>query len=381
MGRYSAWILGVSVFVLSTLGLIMLTSTSIWTNEGDGQTYSHLYKQATWMGIGLVAAVMAALFDYRRLEKYWLHILIACCVLLAFCFVPGFGQERNGETRWIKLPGLPQFQPSECAKIVVALSLAAFIAKYQAEIGTFKRGFVFPCLILGAPVGLIFFETDMGTAVSLGAAGFCLLFVAGTRLKYLAFVAVSGASGLAYMVHQNANRMERFTAFLDLEAHRLDKGLQQYRALLAFANGGVEGLGLGNGAEKHGYLPYAHTDFIFAMVGEEMGMWWTLGTVFCFVLITICGVSIAINATDLFSKLFAVGLVATIVVPAMVNIAVVTALLPNTGLPLPFLSYGGTNLVFTFAAIGFLVSIHRHTKRAEISEIPLIKERKLAIRI
>ncbi len=381
MGRYSAWVLGICVFVLSTLGLIMLTSTSIWTNEGDGQTYSHLYRQATWLVIGIVFASLAAYFDYRILEKYWLAILGATCVLLLLCYVPGIGQEKNGETRWIKFPGLPQFQPSECAKIAVALSLAAYLAKFQAEIRGFKRGFVMPCAILGIPVGLIFFETDMGTAVSLGAAGFCLLFVAGTRLKYLAFVAVSGAAGLIYVVQHNANRMERFTAFLDLEAHRLDKGLQQYRALLAFANGGVDGLGLGNGAEKHGYLPFAHTDFIFAMVGEEMGLWWTLGTVLCFLLITISGISIAIDAKDLFSKLLAIGLVAMIVTPAMVNIAVVTALLPNTGLPLPFLSYGGTNLVFTLAAIGLLLSIHRHTKRSELSEIPLIKERKLAIRI
>ena len=380
MARYSAWILGLSVFFLCTLGLIMLTSTSIWS-EGDGETYVHLKSQAKWLLIGAIGAWGLALIDHRLLERHWKWIFATCCLLLALCYVPGVGVERNGESRWISLPGLRQFQPSECAKIAIAVSLAAFLAKYQAEVRTFHRGFVMPCLYLGLPLGLIFFEKDMGTAVSLGAAGVAILFVAGTRMKYLATIAVASFGTLAFFVMQNANRLERIMAYQNLEAHKLDKGLQQYRAMLAFANGGMEGAGLGNGAEKHGALPFAHTDFIFAMVGEEMGLFYTLGTVFAFVLIAVCGVFIAVHAHDMFSKLLAVGLTATIISPALLNFGVVTALLPNTGLPLPFLSYGGSNLVFTLAAIGLLIGVHRRTKFIEAREIPLLKERKLAIRI
>ena len=170
-------------------------------------------------------------------------------------------------------------------------------------------------------------------------------------------------------------------AFQNLEASRLDKGLQQWRAQLAFANGGVDGLGLGNGVEKHGYLPFAHTDFIFAMVGEEMGLRWTLGVVGAFLMIAFAGTMVAVHCKCLFGKFLAVGLVASIVMPAMVNIAVVTGSLPNTGLPLPFLSYGGSNLVFTLAAIGLLISVQRHTRIEEASALPVINQRKVAIRI
>ena len=148
---------------------------------------------------------------------------------------------------------------------------------------------------------------------------------------------------------------------MDLEANKLGSGLQQWRSIIAFSNGGYNGLGLGNGAEKHGYLPYAHTDFIFPMVGEELGLWFTLGTIFCYVIIAVYGIGVAIYASDAFGRLLAIGLTGLIVIPSMMNIGVTTGLLPNTGLPLPFVSYGGTNLVFTLVAVGLLISIHRRS--------------------
>ena len=221
----------------------------------------------------------------------------------------------------------------------------------------------------------------MGTAAAVGAAGFALMFVAGTRWWWLAISAVGALSGLRYMVMSNENRMARILAYLDLEETRLGAGLQQFRAMLAFGSGGLTGVGLGNGAEKHGYLPFAHTDFIFSMIGEELGLVATLGVVFCFVLITVAGLSIALNAPDHFGRLLGVGVTAVIVIPAIMNIGVTTAMLPNTGLPLPFVSYGGSNLVFTLAAIGVLVSLHRRARYVEMAEMPVIKERKLALKI
>lgn len=380
MGRRSAIILCVAVAALVALGLVMLASTSVWAEE-EAQRYLHVRRQILWTGVGIVAAFAMALVDYRLLRRYWVHILVFACLLLALCYVPGVGVLRNGETRWITLPLLGQFQPSEAAKIAIMIGLAAWFAQYQAEARCFWRGFVFPGMILAIPVGLIFFEKDMGTAAAVGAAGFVLMFAAGTRWWWLAISALGAFAGLAYMVRVDDNRWSRIMAFLDLESTRLGSGLQQYRARLAFGSGGVNGVGLGNGAEKHGYLPFAHTDFIFAMIGEELGLIFTLGTVFCFVLITTAGVAISLHARDHFGRVLGVGLTAVIVIPAILNIGVATATLPNTGLPLPFVSYGGSNLVFTLAAVGLLVSLHRRAVFAERAELPVIKERKLALKI
>ena len=170
-------------------------------------------------------------------------------------------------------------------------------------------------------------------------------------------------------------------AFLDLEGTKLEHGAQQYYSLQGMASGGLTGVGLGDGVEKHGSLPFAHTDFIFSTVGEELGLVFTLLTVLAYVLITIAGLSISLHAADHFGRLLGVGLTAVIIVPALMNIGVVTAALPNTGLPLPFVSYGGSNLVFTLAAVGLLVSLHRRARFAERAAMPVIKERKLALKI
>ena len=343
---------------LVVLGLVMLASTSVWVEDANSK-YSHLIKQSIWTCAGVILASVVASMDYRIFKKHAKLIFIGSVILLVFCYVPGIKHTVNGETRWIKVPVLGQFQPSEVAKLGVVISLCSYLALYQSENRTFKKGFFIPCLIIGVPVLLIFFEKDMGTAVGLAAACFAILYIAGTRFRYLVTSVILGVVGLAVMVFLNPNRMDRIVSFMDIEGNKLGSGLQQYRSKLAFSHGGVNGLGLGNGAEKHGYLPYAHTDFIFPIVGEELGLWFTLGSILCFVIIAVYGVGVAIYASDAFGRLLAIGMTALIVIPAIMNIGVVTGLLPNTGLPLPFVSYGGTNLVFTLIAIGLLVSVHR----------------------
>ena len=381
MGRKNAVFLCLAVIALVTLGLVMLTSTSVWDDEVDG--YSLVRKQALWISVGLIGAVWISMVDYRKLTPYWIPLFVGACALLVMCYLPGVGQEIKGESRWIKIPGLPQFQPSEMAKIVVVMALAAWYAHFQTEGRTLFKGFVYPCLLLGIPVLLIFFEKDMGTAAALGASGVVVMFVAGARLPYLGVSAVTALSGMAFVVWQNPERMGRVNALFDLESdkYRLGDGYQQLHGLYAFANGGIDGAGLGNGVEKLGYLPEAHTDFIFPAIGEELGLWFTLGGVFCFVLIVVYGIAIAMNAKDIFGRLMAVGLTSIIVVPAMMNIGVCTAVLPNTGLPLPFISYGGTNLIFTLFAVGLLISIHRQSTFLNRAEMPVINEKKQCVRI
>lgn len=345
---------------LVVLGLVMLASTSVWV-EDENSKYSHLIKQSIWTGIGVILAGLVASVDYRLFKNHAKLIFIGSVFLLALCYVPGIQHSVNGETRWIKVPILGQFQPSEVAKIGVVIGLCAYLALYQSETKTFKKGFFIPVLLIVIPVMLIFFEKDMGTAVGLATACFGVLYIAGTRARYLVSTAVSGIVGLSVMVYMNPNRMDRIISFMDLEENKYGSGLQQWRSIIAFSNGGYNGLGLGNGAEKHGYLPYAHTDFIFPMVGEELGLWFTLGTIFCYVIIAVYGIGVAIYASDAFGRLLAIGLTGLVVIPSMMNIGVTTGLLPNTGLPLPFVSYGGTNLVFTLVAIGLLVSVHRRS--------------------
>lgn len=383
MGRRAAIILCISVAVLVALGLIMLASTSAWAYGMDEDPYLLVKRQGIFTGVGLLAALVAGCIDYRILRRIWMPLLIAGCVLLTLCYVPGVQVVVKGEARWIWAPVIGRFQPSEVAKLVVIIALAAWFAQHQAEARSFLRGFVLPGLLLGIPVALIFFEKDMGTAVALGGAGFLVMFTAGTRVSLLSLVAVVGILGLYKAVESDPYRRMKFEALLNLDDPEVQRkaGYQQYRAKLALASGGLLGAGLGNGAEKHGYLPEAHTDFIFPVAGEELGLLCTLGIVFCFVLISTSGISIALHASDRFGKLLGLGLTVVITLPALMNIGVVTSVLPNTGLPLPFVSYGGTNLIFTLAAVGLLVSLHRRTYYAECAEMPVIKERQLALKI
>lgn len=381
MGQKNAIFISLAVTALVTLGLVMLASTSFWNKDVDG--YSLVKKQAVFIALGLVGAVVVSNMDYRKLRALWVPALIISIILLVMCYVPGIGHKVNGATRWIRIPGLPQFQPSELAKIFVIIALAAWYSHYQTEGRKFLKGFVSPSILLGVPVVLIFFEKDMGTAMALGAAGATVMFAAGTRIRYIISGFIIAVGGAALVVLQNPERMGRINALFALESeeYRQGDGYQQLHGINAFIKGGVEGTGLGNGLGKHGSLPMAHTDFIFPAIGEELGLWATLGSVFCFVVILVFGLAIAMHAKDVFGKLLAVGLTCIIVVPAMVNIGVCTAVLPNTGLPLPFISYGGTNILFTLLAVGMLLSIHRQSASIIGSEVPMITQKKQCLRI
>jgi len=385
MGRQCAILLLSAVAALNVLGLVMLSSTSVWSAEmvGSVDPYALVKKQLLWLCIGSCLAWALAMLDYSKLQEWWPALLGMAVILLIFCYVPGIRQTVNGEGRWIKFPGLPQLQPSEFAKPIVVLALAAWFARYQAEARTLVRGFLVPCLLLGVPCVLILFEKDLGTTLVLGVVGVSILFVAGTRVWLL--LATGGtAVGLLWMfIRRDPIRSARITAFRNMEdeAVRLGDGWQQYRAIVAFENGGVWGTGLGYGAEKHGALPYAHTDFIFAALGEELGLIFSLITITAFVLLTIAGLGIALHARDFFGKVFASGLTMIVVVPGLLNMGVVTGSLPVTGLPLPFLSYGGSSLLFTLASIGMLMGVHRQAVFVDATVMPRTKEQKFALKL
>ncbi|MBE6416357.1 MAG: cell division protein FtsW [Akkermansiaceae bacterium] len=355
----SIWI---CFILLLVLGVIMVASTGTCVQgQAELPWYgTFLGKQCMFAMLGLVIALALSHVNYHvwRRVVYW--IWAGCVVLLICCYLPGIGKTINGESRWINL-GLT-FQPSELAKITLMLTLAHWYTTHREVAGTFWKGFFWPGAILfGFPLILILFEKDMGTAAALAMSGFCVMYASGTRTWLLLLSMLIGAIFLYLMMTGSANRMLRIEAWFDPQAYSQGAGRQQWIAILAFARGGLSGVGLGDGIEKYGNLPYAHTDFIFAEIGEEWGFFGAAGVVLLFATMAISGTVLAVQTQDTFGRILALGLSCTIFWPAMLNILVVTALLPNTGLPLPFISSGGTNLVFTIASIGLLTSIQRHT--------------------
>ena len=313
------------VICLLVVGLVMVSSTAAWAEETK-HPYEPLFKQTAFACAGLVGALVLSRIDYRLWRKYIWWILGFASFLLVLCYVPGIGKEINGERRWITI-GM-QFQPSECAKLCMMMALAHWLALYRDRTTSFWWGFVMPGVIFGIPLALI------------------------------------------------------FLAWKDLDAHSQGAGLQQYRAAIALSRGGLEGVGLGNSAEKHGTLPFAHTDFIFAPLGEEFGFYGTMAVLLAYFLMTYAGIGVAMQCRDAYGRFLAVGIVAIIFCPAMLNIAVVTNAVPNSGLPLPFISFGGTNLVFTLAALGMLTSIQRFSTGAQPNcEITRKDERSIDVRL
>lgn len=381
MNRSASVSLCAAVSALIALGLVMLASTGAWAKSAP-TPYSFVTGQAIFAVVGLIGAIIASRLDPILMRKVWPVALFIVCILLALCFVPGIKREEWGASRWIHLPIIGRFQPSELAKVVVILVLAGWFARWQTETHTFLRGFLLPGLLVAIPVGLIAVETDIGSALALSVAIAAVLFCVGTRLLYLVPTALIGIAGAAAYVRMDPVRWTRIEAWLDLEAHQLGKGQQQWRALLAFGNGGPSGVGLGNGSEKFGTLTFAYSDFIFPIVGEELGLAFTLGTVLCFVVIAVCGCSIAARASSVFDRCLAVGLTAVVVVPAMVNIAVTTAVMPNDGLPLPFVSHGGTNLLISLGAVGLLCGIHRRSHLVPHEKtLPAVGSRVYAVKL
>jgi cell division protein FtsW len=358
MHRKSAYILFVAVLAMLVVGIVMLFSTSAFARDSHGNMYFFIKRQAIWLGIGFATCAAAALIDYHFWQRTWWLWFALAAIALALCFVPHIGMRINGSRRWI---GVAQFglQPSEMAKIAAVFFLAAWFSRYEKESGTVLYGFVLPLAVTALLLALILFEVDLGTTVLLGATIFVIMFVAGVNPILLGSVSCAGIGAILLLATQISGRTSRLAAFLDPQRFKQDAGLQQMQALIAWGSGGIEGLGLGNGRQKMLYLPYAHTDFIFPIIGEELGLRVSLAVVFLFVLIIVCGIMIALHAKDRFGLLLGCGIVSLLILQAAVNISVTTSLLPNKGLPLPFISYGGSNLVACLFSVGLLLNIYR----------------------
>ena len=355
----------VSVVTLVSIGVIMLTSTGAYAQEAKGDPSYFLKRQLFWLVVGTLMAVIAALIDYRKIEKYRWWIYGFSALLLILCFVPVIGRNINGARRWIGI-GSQTAQPSELAKLAAIIMVAWWYSRKEMlaknlkvpRAKEFKEGFLFPlCIVMGLIV-LIAPEVDLGSSCLIGGTALIMMYVAGARFWHLALLALLGFASLALAIKLMPERTGRFLAFLHPEQYPKD-AYQQMQGLVAFAAGCMDGRGLGEGMQKFFYLPYAHTDFIFPMVGEELGLRCTLTVVIAFLSLLLTGAVVAMKSRDHFGKLLGFGIVALLALQAVLNIGVTTMLLPNKGLPLPFISYGGSNLAFCLCGIGLIISIYR----------------------
>jgi cell division protein FtsW len=357
--KIAVTILVFCVAALLALGMVMLYSSSM---AQVGARY--LAMQLVWCALGLVACLAATVTDYRRLKKVWWVVLGAALLLLVLVLNKHFGVVRGHARRWFSFGGV-SFQPSEFAKLALLVALAWYGERYQRQMSQCKRGMLIPGLGILAVVGLIFKEPDVGNALVLAAVSGIVLLAAGIRLRYFLPPVIIVLVGVSAFIYQNPMRSERIYSWLHVEETRRDKGLQAYEATVALGSGGIFGKGLGDGRQKLGFVPEHHTDFIFSIIGEELGLIATVLVVAAFAGIVLCGVSIATNACDTFGLLLGSGITFLIGLQAFVNIGVVTGVLPNKGLPLPFISYGGSNLLMMLICVGLLLSIARLGRPAE----------------
>jgi cell division protein FtsW len=361
MHKQSAYILVLAVAVLVTIGLVMLYSTGAFAPDSHGDQFNFLKKQGFWLGVGFVFSILFALLDYHRLERCWYFMFPVALGLLALCFIRPIGMRLNGSWRWVHA-GPVTFQPSELAKLVAIIFIAWWFSKFEEKSKGFLMGLLYPVAAIVTLLVPILLETDLGTTLLIAATVLLVMFVAGASPKYLGPLIIVGFAAILAIAWRISERQGRLLAFLHPDQYQEKEGHQQWMGLIAFGSGGVEGLGLGNGRQKMLYLPYAHTDFIFPVIGEELGLRVTLLVVFCYLLIVTSGILISLNAKDRFGMLLGFGCTATLGLQAAINVGVTTSLFPNKGLPLPFISYGGSNLFFCLICIGILINIYRQGK-------------------
>ena len=338
---------------LCILGFMMLFSIGR-AHHIEGTEF--LRKQVLWTAIASVALWITTCLRLEKLRSASWIIGLASVGILALVLVPGVGLKINGARRWIDL-GPMNMQVSDFAKLGFLFFFAHYLASQQRVLGSFFKGFLFPIGMIGLVCGLLFLQPDFGTAALFGVVGGILLFLAGCRLKFLIPSLFAAVALFSLLVLRDPIRLARITSFLDLEGTRQTGGYQLWQALLGFATGGPMGVGLGNSRQPLSFLPEAHTDFIFAVVGEELGLIFTALTVLAFMAFFVIVLLQLRKAPQMFDFLLASGALLFIVLQALINVGVVTGLLPTKGMSLPFVSYGGSNLVAMGVLVGLILNL------------------------
>ncbi|HSE91789.1 MAG TPA: putative lipid II flippase FtsW [Methylomirabilota bacterium] len=353
------WLLGVAVLLLS-IGIVMVYSASaIVAADRFHDPYLFLRKQLFWALLGCACLVAALRLDYRRLERLGWPIVIAAAVLLVLVLVPPFAQPINGSRRWLRL-GPVSVQPVELAKLALVIYLAAFISRRREGLADFRHGVLPPLAAAGGLAALVLVQPDLGNSLTLITVAFALLFLAGGQVRHLLLVCAAALPLLAMAVWLAPYRLRRITTFLDPWSDPRGSGFQIIQSWLALGGGGWLGRGIGESKQKLFYLPESHTDFIFAVLGEELGFVGAAAIIALFVVFVWRGLRVGMRAPDAFGAYLALGITLLIATEMLVNLGVVTGLLPTKGLPLPFMSFGGSALVVTMLSTGVLLNISQH---------------------
>ncbi len=350
------------VVALNFIGLVMvLSASSVTALDETGSSWYHFQRQGIWFTLALVGMVVTMRTDYRLLRRIAAPALVVAIAALVVVLIPNVGTASNGSQRWL-VAGPISVQPSEIAKLAVVLFVGDLLARRAARIHETRLS-LRPVLVVLSVVGaLILMQPNLGTALVIAFTTFVMMFIAGVPLAPLAGWGALGTGAAAMLAMSADYRRARVLAFIDPWDDPLNTGYQTIQSLVGIANGGVWGVGLGNGRAKWGFLPFAHTDFIFAVVAEELGLIGALSVIALFVIIGLVGVRIALDAPDRFGTLVAAGITTWLVTQAFVNVGAVAGRLPITGVPLPFLSAGGSALVANMVAVGVLLNIARQAR-------------------
>jgi cell division protein FtsW len=358
-------ILALTTFVLLAFGLIMLSSiSSVISFENFGHTNFYLYKQLAFAGIGIVAWYIAQKIDYHIYKKIALPFLIISLVLTTLVFIPGIGLSINGATRWINLGFMP-FQPSEVLKLSLIIFWASWFEDNRKNVNSFKKIFLPFCGMILFVGAMLIKQPDLGTFLVIATTSIAMYFIAGARLAFMGTIFGGATLAIAAMIKAAPYRMERMLVFLDPEKDPLGMGFHVNQALIAVGSGGWWGRGFGKSGQKYtGYIPEAVGDSAFAIIAEELGFIKILiFPIALFVVFAWRGYKIARDCTDLFGKLLAFGITSWIIFQAMLNISTMVAIVPLTGVPLPFISYGGTSLIMILLASGILLNVSKNQSR------------------
>jgi cell division protein FtsW len=340
------------VLGLTFLGLVILFSAS--QSMHDDPTVL-LRKQLIWLLLATIAGGIAMVVNLEALREYAYWLAAGSILLLLLVLIPGIGVEVNGARRWMDF-GFMRLQVSEIGKLGLIFSMAHYLATHRRDFNLALKGCFYPCVLLAIFCVLIILEPDYGTAFLCGAVGSCLMFLAGVRLRFLIPHIFAALSLFSVAIYHDPVRLRRITSFLDVEGNRSDSAYQLWQGILAFGAGGIHGVGLGSGRQQMSFLPEAHTDFIFAIVGEELGFLFTSGVVLLFMTLFFVGVLQLKRAPNLYQYLLVMGALLFVTFQALINIGVVTGCLPTKGMSLPFISYGGSNLVFMFVLTGIILN-------------------------
>lgn len=357
------WFALIPILLLICIGLIMVLSASspITANSESKDAFMIFKKQLVWVGLGLAAMYLASRYNYRKLQKFVLPAAALTVVLLLAVFA---SEARNGAHSWIVMGGY-QFQPSEFVKLCLILILSRMMSNKAGRMHSFKEGLLPPLIVIGAVCALVVIEPDLGSTMVIAITSFVMLFAGGARRLHLSALAAAGIFLGIVGIAAADYRLARVFDFWDPMKDPSGGGYQIIQSLYAIGSGGFMGVGLGRSMQKFYYIPEQHTDFIFSIIAEELGFIGSTFIVMLFIFFAARGYRIANSARDNFGSLLACGLTTSILVEAIINIAVVTSSMPVTGITLPFISYGGSSLIFKMTAVGVLLNVSRYSCRQE----------------